>query len=151
MKKVNATFTEAICNYICLLGNSILIINLKSHIFFLTGDWHQYDDIICAEPSKNVLKRLKEKFWPEERKNLIQGREIAGNVMLETIFDLLRSWTDANLSSFLIQLNQFFQVYGEPFVYEEKQKKWSSLDYGKDDVSSWPSHSSIMLCLETPR
>ncbi|XP_041812142.1 E3 ubiquitin-protein ligase rnf213-alpha [Chelmon rostratus] len=107
---------------------------VKPHLLNEEGDWHQYDDIICAEPSKNVLKRLKEKFWPEERKNLIQGREIAGNVMLETIFDLLRSWTDANLSSFLIQLNQFFQVYGEPFVYEEKQKKWSSLDYGKDDV-----------------
>lgn len=55
--------------------------------------------------------------------------------MLETIFDLLRSWSDVNLKSFLIQLDQFFQVYGEPFVYEERQKKWYSLDYGKDDVS----------------
>ncbi|XP_038557039.1 E3 ubiquitin-protein ligase rnf213-alpha [Micropterus salmoides] len=100
------------------------------------GDWHQYDDIICAEPTKNVLERIKEKIWPEQRKNLIQGREIAGNIMLETIFDLLRSWTVANLRSFLIQLNQFFQVYAEPFVYEEKQKKWYSLSYGNDDVMS---------------
>ncbi|XP_068575114.1 E3 ubiquitin-protein ligase rnf213-alpha isoform X2 [Cebidichthys violaceus] len=98
------------------------------------GDWHQYDDIICAEPSKNVLKRLKETFWPEQRKSLIEGREIAGNIMLESIFDLLRSWTDTNLTNFLIQLNQFCQVYGEPFVYEEKQKKWYSLNYGEDDV-----------------
>ncbi|XP_062293931.1 E3 ubiquitin-protein ligase rnf213-alpha isoform X2 [Scomber scombrus] len=98
------------------------------------GDWHQYDDIICAEPSKNVLKRIKDTIWPEQRKTLIQGREIAGNVMLESIFDLLRSWNDTNLKSFLIQLNQFFQTYGNPFVYEETQRKWHSLDYGEDDV-----------------
>ncbi|XP_075942052.1 E3 ubiquitin-protein ligase rnf213-alpha-like isoform X1 [Anarhichas minor] len=98
------------------------------------GDWHQYDDIICAEPSKGMLKRFKEKIWPEQRKSLIEGREIAGNIMLESIFDLLRSWTDTNLTSFLIQLNQFCQVYGNPFVYEEQQKKWYSLNYGEEDV-----------------
>ncbi|XP_068605931.1 E3 ubiquitin-protein ligase rnf213-alpha [Brachionichthys hirsutus] len=105
-----------------------------------SGDWHQYDDIICAEPSKSMLKRLKDTikgalpFWPEQRNNLIQGREIAGNLMLETIFDLLRSWNDVNLSHFQIQLSQFCQVYGDPCVYEERQKKWFSLDYGVDDV-----------------
>lgn len=102
---------------------------------FAKGDWHQYDDIICVKPSKNVLERLVEKFWPEKRKDLIQGREIAGNIMLETIFDLLRSWNDANLRSFLVQLNQFIQVYGDPFVFEEKQQKWYSLKYGEEDVS----------------
>ncbi|XP_042360235.1 E3 ubiquitin-protein ligase rnf213-alpha [Plectropomus leopardus] len=107
---------------------------VKSHLLNEEGDWHQYDDIICAEPSKNVFKRWKERFWPEQRRDLIQGREIAGNVMLETIFDHLRSWSDTNLKSFLIQLNQFFQTYGEPFVYEDTHKKWSSLGYGKDDV-----------------
>lgn len=104
--------------------------------YCVKGDWHQYDDIICAEPSKNVLKRLKETFWPEQRKNLIKGREIAGYVMLENIFDLLKSWSDANLKSFQIQLNQFFQVYGNPFVFEEKGKKWYSLQFEEDDVSS---------------
>ncbi|XP_040919421.1 E3 ubiquitin-protein ligase rnf213-alpha isoform X2 [Toxotes jaculatrix] len=114
---------------------------VKSHLLSEEGDWHQYDDIICAQPSKNMLKRfkdqlknIKDSIWPEQRKNLIQGREIAGNIMLETIFDILRSWSDTNLRSFQIQLNQFFQVYGEPFVYEETQKKWYSLNYGKDDV-----------------
>lgn len=102
---------------------------------FAKGDWHQYDDIICVKPSKNVLERLVEKFWPEKRKDLIQGREIAGKIMLETIFDLLRSWNDTNLRSFLVQLNQFIQVYGDPFVFEERQKKWYSLNYGEEDVS----------------
>ncbi|XP_034396196.1 E3 ubiquitin-protein ligase rnf213-alpha isoform X2 [Cyclopterus lumpus] len=107
---------------------------VKPHLVNVDGDWHQYDDIVCAEPSKNVLKRIKETIWPEQRKNLIAGRGIAGNIMLESIFDHLRSWTDTNLTSFLIQLNQFCQVYGEPFVYEEKQKKWGSLNYGEEDV-----------------
>lgn len=56
--------------------------------------------------------------------------------MLETIFELLRSWTEVSLKRFWLQLRQFFEVYAEPFVYEEKGKRWWSLDYGKDDVSS---------------
>ncbi|XP_063327964.1 E3 ubiquitin-protein ligase rnf213-alpha [Pelmatolapia mariae] len=107
---------------------------VKPNLINDDGDWHQYDDIICAEPSKSMLKRIKDALWPDQRKNLIQGREIAGNIMLETIFDLLRSWTATNLRSFMIQLNQFMQVYGEPFVYEEKEKKWYSLQYGEEDV-----------------
>ncbi|XP_013865501.1 E3 ubiquitin-protein ligase RNF213 [Austrofundulus limnaeus] len=107
---------------------------VKPHLITDDGDWHQYDDIICAEPSKNVIKRLKDTFWPEQRKNLIKGREIAGYIMLDNIFDLLKSWSDANLKSFQIQLNQFFQVYGNPFVFEEKEKKWYSLQFEEDDV-----------------
>lgn len=75
-------------------------------------------------------------LWSDQRKDLIKGREIAGNVMLETIFDLLRSWTDVNMRSFQLQLNQFFQVYSQPFVHEGKEVKWTNLDYGEDDVSS---------------
>lgn len=74
-------------------------------------------------------------FWPKQRQSLIQGRQIAGTVMLEGIFDLLRSWTSVDLRNFWTQLNQFFEVYGDPFVFEEKQKRWQSLEYGKDDVS----------------
>lgn len=85
---------------------------------------------------KRLTDTIKGTFWPEQRTRLIAGRNIAGNIMLGTIFDLLSSWTDTNLRSFLIQLNQFFEIYGEPFVYEETHKKWYSLDYGKDDVSS---------------
>ncbi|XP_045076975.1 E3 ubiquitin-protein ligase rnf213-alpha-like isoform X2 [Coregonus clupeaformis] len=107
---------------------------VKSHLLNEEGDWHQYDDIICVEPSKNMLKRLKDVLWPEQRKSVIEGREIAGKVMLESIFDLLRSWTDINLKSFLNQLNQFYQIYGNPFVYEETHKKWFSLDYDEKDV-----------------
>lgn len=108
---------------------------LKFIFFIFKGDWHQYDDIICAQPSKGIIARLKETFFSEQRKDLIQGRMIAGDIMLETIFDLLSSWSATNLRSFQIQLNQFFQVYGNPFVFEEKEKKWTSLEFGEDNVS----------------
>ncbi|XP_062387528.1 E3 ubiquitin-protein ligase rnf213-alpha [Sardina pilchardus] len=108
---------------------------VKPHLLNEEGEWHQYDDIICAEPSKNVLKRLTQAIWPDQRKSLIEGREIAGGVMLETIFDLLSSWSEINLKSFMTQLRQFYQIYGNPFIYEERQEKWYSLRYDEDDVS----------------
>ncbi|XP_043106269.1 E3 ubiquitin-protein ligase rnf213-alpha-like isoform X2 [Puntigrus tetrazona] len=100
------------------------------------GEWHQYDDIICVEPSKNMLKRLKDTFWHDQRKDVIQGREIAGKIMLETIFDLLRNWSKINLNNFLSQLRQFYEVYGNPFVFEKTQMKWYSLKYDEKDVSN---------------
>uniref|UniRef100_A0A668A8U6 Uncharacterized protein n=1 Tax=Myripristis murdjan TaxID=586833 RepID=A0A668A8U6_9TELE len=107
---------------------------VKPGLLTQEGDWHQYDDIICAEPSKGMLKRIKETLWPEQRKNVVQGRDIAGKIMLDTIFDLLRSWSDTNLKSFLVQLNQFFDIYSHPSVYEDIIKKWTSLGYGEDNV-----------------
>ncbi|KAF4115423.1 E3 ubiquitin-protein ligase rnf213-alpha isoform X2 [Onychostoma macrolepis] len=99
------------------------------------GEWHQYDDIICVEPSKNMLKRLKDAFWPDQRKDVIQGRELAGIIMLETIFDHLRNWGKINLNSFFSQLRQFYEVYGNPFVFEKTEMKWYSLKYDEKDVS----------------
>jgi len=55
--------------------------------------------------------------------------------MLETIFDLLRNWSKINLSSFFSQLKQFYEVYANPFVFEGKEEKWYSLNYGEKDVS----------------
>ncbi|KAL0993465.1 hypothetical protein UPYG_G00108340 [Umbra pygmaea] len=107
---------------------------IKSHLLNEEGDWHQYDDIICVEPSKTMMKKLKDVIWPDQRKSVIEGREIAGRIMLEGIFDLLRTWTDINLASFLSQLNQFFQIYANPFVYEDTHKKWYSLNYSEKDV-----------------
>ncbi|KAM4716889.1 E3 ubiquitin-protein ligase rnf213-alpha-like [Anableps anableps] len=132
-KKENYEF-----EYIYKLDSSQYYINrclfVNNHLITDDGDWHQYDDIICAEPSKSMLNRIKETIWPEQRKNLIQGREIAANVMLESIFDLLRSWSDTNVKSFQIQLNQFYKVYANPFVFEDKQKKWHSLEFGEDNM-----------------
>ncbi len=55
--------------------------------------------------------------------------------MLETIFALLRCWSKINLSNFFCQLQQFYEVYGDPFVFEKTNVKWTSLNYGEKDVS----------------
>ncbi|XP_073689267.1 E3 ubiquitin-protein ligase rnf213-alpha [Garra rufa] len=107
---------------------------VKSHLLNDQGEWHQYDDIICAEPAKNMFEWIRKAVWPDHKKGILQGRQIAGTVMLETIFDLLRSWSKINLSNFFNQLKQFFGVYGNPFVFEKTQTKWSSLDYSEKDV-----------------
>ncbi|XP_061703162.1 E3 ubiquitin-protein ligase rnf213-alpha isoform X2 [Syngnathoides biaculeatus] len=98
------------------------------------GDWHQYDDIVCAKPTKNIMGRIKEMIWPDQRKKLIQGREIAGKIMMDTIFDLLRTWTNTNLKSFLKQLNQFFQIYANPCTHEGTPQNWLSLNYNEKNI-----------------
>ena len=97
--------------------------------FYVKGDWHQYDDIVYL--SKDGYKHI-------NQKNVVRGREIAGTIMLDTIFDLLRNWTDINLKNFFIQLKQFFDIYGNPFVYEEDtSKKWNSLKFGEKEVRTF--------------
>ncbi|XP_016095221.1 E3 ubiquitin-protein ligase rnf213-alpha-like isoform X1 [Sinocyclocheilus grahami] len=107
---------------------------VKSHLLNDEGEWHQYDDIICAEPSNNMFEWIRKAVWPDHKKGVLQGRQIAGTVMLGSIFDLLRSWSKMNLSSFFSQLRQFFEVYGNPFVFEKTHTKWYSLDYSEKDV-----------------
>ncbi|XP_063075937.1 E3 ubiquitin-protein ligase rnf213-alpha [Engraulis encrasicolus] len=106
-----------------------------AHLLNEEGEWHQYDDIVCAPPSKNLLKRITSMLWSEKRDDLIKGRNIAGRIMLQSIFDLLSSWSEVNLKSFLTQLKQFHQIYANPFVFEEKQEKWISLRYDETDVN----------------
>ena len=94
---------------------------------YVKGDWHQYDDIVCKESSMDKLNQSKN----------VQGREIAGNIMLDNIFGVLRIWTDINLKNFLIQFKQFFDIYGNPFVYEDKPQSWISLKYGEKEVRTF--------------
>lgn len=96
---------------------------------------------------KRIAEQFKDIFWSKQRQGLIQGRQIAGTVMLEGIFDLLGSWTSVNLRNFWTQLSQFFEVYGDPFVFEERQKRWHSLEYGKDDVSNFRILNALTLDL----
>ncbi|XP_030645560.1 E3 ubiquitin-protein ligase rnf213-alpha-like [Chanos chanos] len=109
---------------------------VKQRLLNEEGEWHQYDDIICAEPSKDMFQKFMSFIWRDQRTHIIQGREIAGQIMLENIFDLLRSWSDINFKNFLHQLKQFYQVYGNPFVFQDKQEKWVSLKYDEKDVSN---------------
>ncbi|XP_053706651.1 E3 ubiquitin-protein ligase rnf213-alpha isoform X2 [Synchiropus splendidus] len=107
---------------------------VKPHLLTDAGDWHQYDDIICVEPTMTSLQWWTDRFWFEQKKSVVDGRNIAGDVMLHRIFDLLTDWSGQNMKSFMMQLSQFFQVYGNPYIYEDKNKRWTSLQYGEDDV-----------------
>ncbi|RXN17930.1 E3 ubiquitin-protein ligase RNF213-alpha-like protein [Labeo rohita] len=108
---------------------------VKPHLLTNGGEWHQYDDTICREPEqKNLVYQAIDYVRSKQRKQIIKGREIAGSVMLETIFALLRCWTKINLSNFFCQLQQFYEVYSNPFVFEKTNVKWVSLNYGEKDV-----------------
>lgn len=65
--------------------------------------------------------------------NLVKGRQLAGKVMLEGIFDLLRTWTKVNVRSFFSQLLQFFTTYSYPCVYEGGKTPWQ-LSFGEEQV-----------------
>ncbi|XP_072522974.1 E3 ubiquitin-protein ligase rnf213-alpha-like isoform X2 [Salminus brasiliensis] len=97
------------------------------------GEWHQYDDIICARPSEGFKETVKGWFM-NTKPDLVRGRNIAGNVMLETIFDILREWSKVNVRNFFVQLKQFFTTYSNPRVHEGTAIQWSSLQYGEIEV-----------------
>ncbi|XP_025892633.1 E3 ubiquitin-protein ligase RNF213 [Nothoprocta perdicaria] len=97
-------------------------------------EWHQYDDIVCAKPSKW------ETWWnslpfSDEDKKVVEGKIIAANIMLENIFSILETWSPVNLESFLSQLRQFYVVTSEPEVYEGRHILWIELKFGKPEVN----------------
>uniref|UniRef100_A0A8C5IPF6 RING-type E3 ubiquitin transferase n=1 Tax=Junco hyemalis TaxID=40217 RepID=A0A8C5IPF6_JUNHY len=85
----------------CLLINRALLNN---------GEWHQYDDIVCARPSK--LKNFWQIFTFDKTKEVVEGKKIAANIMLESIFSILGTWSPDNLRNFFCQLKQFHNVAG---------------------------------------
>ncbi|KAJ8263859.1 hypothetical protein GJAV_G00142200 [Gymnothorax javanicus] len=100
------------------------------------GEWHQYDDIICAQSDRGMMTRLRSWFGRNEEKAIASGRHLAGKVMLDTIFDLLRSWSAVNVTNFFAQLHQFFVVYCHPVVFESSGPKvWQSLGFGQAEVN----------------
>ncbi|KAM9519265.1 E3 ubiquitin-protein ligase rnf213-alpha-like [Salvelinus alpinus] len=95
-------------------------LSVKTKLLDEEGAWHQYDDIICASPSKDVSKRI------------IQGREIAGKIMLQTIFELLHSWNDIQLNCFMKRLIQFEQIYRKRSLYAGTNKNMKKQETNKD-------------------
>ncbi|KAM6403591.1 E3 ubiquitin-protein ligase RNF213-like [Rhynochetos jubatus] len=95
------------------------------------GEWHQYDDIVCAMPSivKNVWMKLC------GNNSVVEGKKIAANIMLENIFSILGTWSSDNLRSFLIQLAQFYIVTIDPWVHEGCKMSWVELNFGTQQVN----------------
>ncbi|XP_055738567.1 E3 ubiquitin-protein ligase rnf213-alpha-like [Salvelinus fontinalis] len=119
--------------------NSRYIVNrclsINQDLLTHEGEWHQYDDVIYPEPKQDVLSRITNWFqwWDNMKSTLVKGRELAGKVMLEGIFDLLRTWTEVNVRSFFSQLQQFFSTYSYPCVYDGGKTPWQ-LSFGEEQV-----------------
>lgn len=89
------------------------------------GEWHQYDDVIYPE--------LKKGFWRSIKDIVIKGRDEAGRVMLDMIFDLLTTWTEPNVDNFFLLLRQFFHTYSYPVLHDGMIKPWG-LPYSEEQV-----------------
>ncbi|XP_040438107.1 E3 ubiquitin-protein ligase RNF213 isoform X1 [Falco naumanni] len=97
------------------------------------GEWHQYDDIVCAKPS--VMKNLKNMLFRDENKGVVDGKIIAANIMLESIFSILGTWSPNNLRNCLFQLRQFYVVTADPWVHDGVEMQWTELNFGTQQVN----------------
>ncbi|XP_064532292.1 E3 ubiquitin-protein ligase RNF213 isoform X2 [Pseudopipra pipra] len=107
----------------CLLIKSIWLNN---------GEWHQYDDIVCARPSR--FKKLWDAFF-DKNKEVVEGKKIAANVMLENIFSILDTWSPENVRNFLFQLRQFYEVTAAQLVHDGRAMRWEALNFGREQVN----------------
>ncbi|XP_074703437.1 E3 ubiquitin-protein ligase RNF213 isoform X1 [Strix aluco] len=96
-------------------------------------EWHQYDDIVCAKPS--LMKNLWKVISRDKNKDVVEGKKIAANVMLENIFSILGTWSDNNLRNFLFQLRQFYTVTANPWVHDGREMLWTELNFGPQQVN----------------
>ncbi|XP_078510203.1 E3 ubiquitin-protein ligase RNF213 isoform X2 [Lissotriton helveticus] len=113
--------------------NRCLCINEK---YLNNGEWHQYDDIVCVKPEKGALKKfLAYAGWDDKKRSVLKGKEIAGEIMLDSIFNILTSLDSTNLNNFLFQLQNFYHVSCNQMVHENEPKKWTSLQFGQTQVN----------------
>lgn len=96
-------------------------------------EWHQYDDIVCVESS--AIRNFVHSFMGGRNKDVVKGKVIAANTMLESIFSILGTWSPENLSSFLAQLQQFYVVTEEQLVHDSFPTSWRELNFGRQEVS----------------
>ncbi|KAM5149392.1 E3 ubiquitin-protein ligase RNF213 [Callospermophilus lateralis] len=98
-----------------------------------SGDWHQYDDIICMKPP-GKLQKLQNFFNDKTKKDLVKGKQMAAEIMLGRIFSILQTWNPINLKNFFTQFRQFYSVVRVPMIYEGKAQPWLSLGLGESEV-----------------
>ncbi|XP_067914752.1 E3 ubiquitin-protein ligase rnf213-alpha [Heterodontus francisci] len=98
------------------------------------GEWHQYDDIVCAAPEEGWKAKVKNLFRMNKKTDVAKGKQIAGEILMQSMFDILSTWNEKNLKSFLNQLQQFFEVYKCPVVFERGPVRWNSLAFGEKEV-----------------
>ncbi|XP_066472974.1 E3 ubiquitin-protein ligase RNF213 isoform X2 [Tiliqua scincoides] len=98
------------------------------------ADWHQYDDIVCAKPSETFLNNLKNRIPFLKEKNVVKGKRIAAEIMLDSIFSILSIWNPVNVKNFFLQLYQFYFVNKRQMVYETQPVEWRELDFGEKQI-----------------
>ncbi|XFF88666.1 hypothetical protein AB1E18_014885 [Capra hircus] len=98
-----------------------------------SGDWHQYDDIICMKPPGTV-QRWVDRLTDGTRRQLVKGKEISAAVMLDRIFSILETWNAINLKNFFTQFQQFYSVIRVPMIYEGEEQPWIALQYEEKQV-----------------
>ncbi|XP_047401153.1 E3 ubiquitin-protein ligase RNF213 isoform X1 [Sciurus carolinensis] len=99
-----------------------------------SGDWHQYDDIICMRPP-GKFQKFQSFFTDKIKKDLVRGKQLAAETMLGRILSVLQTWNPVNLRSFFSLFRQFFSVVRVPMVYEGKAAQpWISLNLGEAEV-----------------
>ncbi|XP_050764641.1 E3 ubiquitin-protein ligase RNF213 [Gymnogyps californianus] len=97
------------------------------------GEWHQYDDIVCAKPS--VMKNFWNMLSRDKNKDVVEGKIIAANIMLENIFSILETLSPDNLRNFFSQLRQFYAVTTDPRVHDGRGMPWTELNFGRQQVN----------------
>nr|XP_045015373.1 E3 ubiquitin-protein ligase RNF213 [Jaculus jaculus] len=96
------------------------------------GDWHQYDDVCMRPPTK--FQRTMSHVFDFMKKDLVKGKKMANEVMLNRILSILQPWNSMNLKSFITQFQQFYSVVRVPMIYEGQPQKWYSLQYEEEEV-----------------
>ncbi|XP_071066939.1 E3 ubiquitin-protein ligase RNF213 isoform X2 [Dasypus novemcinctus] len=110
-------------------------LNIKSSLVG-SGDWHQYDDIICRRPPGTFRKWVDRLITDGTRRDLLRGKQMAACVMLDNMFSILQPWNAINLKSFFTQFQQFYSVVRVPMIYEGGPKLWSTLQYKESEVKN---------------
>ncbi|XP_066090745.1 E3 ubiquitin-protein ligase RNF213 [Saccopteryx bilineata] len=98
-----------------------------------SGEWHQYDDIICMRPTGKI-RAVMNHFMDQTRKDVVRGKRLAASIMLDGIFSILHSWKAIDLKNFFSQFRQFYSVVHMPMIYEGQEQPWSDLQYGEKEV-----------------
>ncbi|XP_056372927.1 E3 ubiquitin-protein ligase RNF213 isoform X2 [Hyla sarda] len=99
--------------------------------YAFNGEWHQYDDV-SFKKTDSFFEKLK--FWTDRYKSICASKRKAGEVMLSSIYSILETCDEINLSGFFQQLQQFNYVSSQSVLMVNKPIKWSGHDYDKEKV-----------------
>ncbi|KAM8784464.1 LOW QUALITY PROTEIN: E3 ubiquitin-protein ligase RNF213 [Rhynchonycteris naso] len=110
--------------------NSLLVL-----LFPFLGLIHSVPDSQEQPSGQSVqIRAVMNHFVDQTRKDVVKGKHLAANIMLDGIFSILHSWKDIDLKKFFSQFRQFYFVVHMPMIYEGQEQPWSDLQYGEKEV-----------------